>query len=299
MSPSAGPAPRRASTAGLPLASTSRSEEIVSPGSGVRSESSGTIIPSTNTMRRVATPASTRPASWARAFAAASGGGASGLASRISARRSVYFHSSMRRCGRPAASKRRNAASRRAAAAVPASRGRSAAKASTRPASAAVLIGLSSAVMASRPLVLVLRVAVGLELERELLAAGADDASLREHVHDIRHDMVEQALVMGDDDHRALRRAQPVDPVRDQLEGVDVEAGIGLVEHRELRLEQRPLQNLVALLLAAAGEADIARAAQHVLVDRELRRRLAHPLHEFWRRQLLFAARLALGIERG
>ena len=40
------------------------------------------------------------------------------------------------------------------------------------------------------------------------------------------------------------------------LQRVDVEAGIGLVEHRERRLQQRHLQDLVALLLAA-GEADI------------------------------------------
>ena len=46
-----------------------------------------------------------RPAFLARALAAASGGPASGLASRISARRSVYFQSSTRRCGRPSARK--------------------------------------------------------------------------------------------------------------------------------------------------------------------------------------------------
>ncbi len=44
---------------------------------------------------------SAAPAFLARALAAASGGAASGFASRISARRSVYFHSSTRRCGRP------------------------------------------------------------------------------------------------------------------------------------------------------------------------------------------------------
>ena len=66
-----------------------------------------------------------------------------------------------------------------------------------------------------------------------------------------------------------LRRAQPVDAVGDDLQRVDVETGIGFVEHREPRLEQRHLQNLVALLFAA-GKADIDRAAQHVLLDAEL-----------------------------
>ena len=55
------------------------------------------------------TPATTSPARRAASFAASSGGGASGLASRISVRRSVYFHSSIRRCGRPRCSNCRNA----------------------------------------------------------------------------------------------------------------------------------------------------------------------------------------------
>ena len=80
-----------------------------------RSDSSGTNVPSTNTMRRdVACRRSAGRRALARALAAASGAPASGLASRISARRSVYFHSSIRRCGRPSASKRPNAASRSA-----------------------------------------------------------------------------------------------------------------------------------------------------------------------------------------
>ena len=54
------------------------------------------------------------PADLARSFAAASGGPAKGLASRISARRSVYFHCSIRRCGKPCASNRLKAASRSA-----------------------------------------------------------------------------------------------------------------------------------------------------------------------------------------
>ena len=96
----------------------------------------------------------------------------------------------------------------------------------------------------------------------------------------------------------ALRRAQPVDAVGDDLERVDVEAGIGLVEHRKPRLKQRHLQNLVALLLAA-GEADIDRAAQHLLLDAELAGGLAHLLDEFRRREFRLAALLALRIERG
>src|SRR5258705_3231878 len=235
----------------------------------------------------------------ANACLSARGGPASGLASRISTRRSVYFHASMRRCGRPAASKRRNAASRGPAwSRRPGRRALTAAKLSARPVSAAVLMRGVSTFMALCRLVLVSSIALGFELESELLAAGAHDAALRQHMHDIRHDMVEEPLIMGDDDHGALGRAQPVDAVRHHLEGVDVEAGIGLVEHAQLGLEQRHLENLVALLLAA-GESDIDRPAQHLLVDVELLRRLAHPLEEVGRRQLRLAALLALGVERG
>ena len=95
-----------------------------------------------------------------------------------------------------------------------------------------------------------------------------------------------------------LGAAQPVDAVGDDFERVDVEAGIGFVEHGEPRLEQRHLQNLVALLFAA-GKADIDRAAQHVLVDAELAGGVAHLLDEFRRGQFRLAALLALRIERG
>src|SRR5258705_1952997 len=153
----------------------------------------------------------------ANACLSARGGPASGLASRISTRRSVYFHASMRRCGRPAASKRRNAASRGPAwSRRPGRRALTAAKLSARPVSAAVLMRGVSTFMALCRLVLVSSIALGFELESELLAAGAHDAALRQHMHDIRHDMVEEPLIMGDDDHGALGRAQPIDAVRHQ-----------------------------------------------------------------------------------
>src|SRR5258705_2963899 len=245
---------------------------MVRPASSpARSESSGTNAPSTNRMRRPSIEASAAPASLARALAAASGGGASGFASRMRARRSVYFHSSTRRFGSPAAAKRSNAVARSNAG--PGSLSLAVTKLSARAVSAAVLIGSTSAFTtqrlrwrsrgpASRHLFLVLRVALGLELERQLLAAGAHDPPAREHVHDIRHDVIEQALIVRDDDEAALRRPQPIDALGHDLQRVDVEPGIGLVEHAEPRLAQRHLQHLVALLLSA-GESHIDRAAQH------------------------------------
>src|SRR5437870_100183 len=250
--------PRWAVTSGSPAASAAAIGRIVRPGSRPpRSDSSATNAPSTNTRRRHSTSARIWAAVWARALVAASGTLASGLASRISARRSVYFHSSTRRCGRPCASNRRNAASRSAAMASPARPALRAANASARACSAAVLIGRTSAFMISgRLLFAELGIAAGFELERQLLAAALHDAAAGEHVHHVGHDVVEQPLIVRDDHHGAVRRAQGVDAVGDDPQGVDVEAGIGLVEHAQPRLQQRHLQDLVALLLAA-GKAHV------------------------------------------
>src|SRR5258705_10973906 len=251
--------PRCAVTCGSPTASASPSERIVSPASSAaRSESSGANAPSTKTMRRASIAASLAEISRARALVAASGTPASGLASRISARKSVYFHSSTRRCGRPPDSKRAHASSRKAATPpAPGSARLAAAKFAASALSAAVLIGRISAFMAtSRRLVPVLRIARGLELERQRLGASLHDPALRQHMHHIGHDVVEQALIVRDHDEGPIGRAQPVDPLGHDLERIDIEPGIGLVEHAEPRLEQRHLQDFVALLLAA-GKPDI------------------------------------------
>src|SRR5215467_12717112 len=293
--------PRWARRSPSPAASACAMERMVRPASRpARSESSGTKAPSTNTTRRASIAGSVARTPLARAFAAVSGTPASGLASRMSARKSVYFHSSTRRCGKPSVSKRRKASSRSAPTApAPGSAPLTAAKLCASAVSAAVLIGRTSAFIAvSRHLFLILGIAGGFEIERQLLIAGLHDAAAREHVHHVGHDVVEQALVVRDHHEGALGRAQPIDAVRDHLERVDVEAGIGLVEHAQPRLQQRHLQDFVALLLAAR-EADIDPAAQHLLVDRKLAGLLAHLLHEFGGRQLRLSARFALRIQRG
>ena len=71
-------------------------------------------------------------------------------------------------------------------------------------------------------------------------AAGLHDAALGHDVHDVGLDVVEQALVVGDDQEAAVRRPQRVDAVGDDAQGVDVEAGIGLVEEAEARLRAAP-----------------------------------------------------------
>ena len=63
--------------------------------------------------------------------------------------------------------------------------------------------------------------------------------------------------------------AHPVDALADDAQRVDVEAGVGLVEDREARLEQLELQHLVTLLLTA-GEAfvDVAVGERRVHLER-------------------------------
>ena len=105
--------PRCRATSGSFSASARAIVRMVRPGLGsARSDSSGANAPSTKTSLRLSISESSAPASLARVLAAASGGPANGLASRISARKSVYFHSSTRRCGSPVAPKRSNAAAR-------------------------------------------------------------------------------------------------------------------------------------------------------------------------------------------
>ena len=67
----------------------------------------------------------------------------------------------------------------------------------------------------------------------------------------IGNDVFEEPLIMGDHKDADLRAAHRIDSVRHHLQRVDIEAAVGLVEHRVLRLQHRKLQNFVPLLFAA------------------------------------------------
>src|SRR5664280_1578884 len=81
----------------------------------------------------------------------------------------------------------------------------------------------------------------------------------------IGHDVVEEPLMMGDDDHGPIGTSKRVHPTGDDPEGIDVEAGVCLVQDGELRLENRHLQDLVALLLTP-GETLVDRPAHEAPV---------------------------------
>ena len=103
---------------------------------------------------------------------------------------------------------------------------------------------------------------------------------------------------MRDDDERARGAAHRIDARRHELERIDVETRIGLVENRQLGLEQRHLEDFVPLLLAA-GEALVDRPAEHALVDVEQRRLRLDERHELHRVELRLAEVLPLGVQRG
>ena len=88
-----------------------------------------------------------------------------------------------------------------------------------------------------------------------------------------------------------------VDAVGDDLQRVDVEAGVGLVENRQRRLQHRHLEDLVALLLAAR-ESFVHRAVHQALVHVEPLHALADERHELHRVELLLAAVLAQRVQR-
>jgi len=73
-------------------------------------------------------------------------------------------------------------------------------------------------------------VALLLQLERQLLASRPDNSSIRKDVDKVRDDVIEQALVMGDDNDGPFRRPQRVYPVSDDLQGIDVQARVCLVK---------------------------------------------------------------------
>ena len=74
-------------------------------------------------------------------------------------------------------------------------------------------------------------------------------------MHEVRLHVVQDALVVRNHEHATVGLLLvAVNALGDNAQCVNVQTRVGLIHHRELRLEQGKLHNLVALLLAA-GEA--------------------------------------------
>src|SRR5947208_13943390 len=84
-------------------------------------------------------------------------------------------------------------------------------------------------------------------------------------MHIVRSDVVQNTLVVGDEQDTQTWTFQRIDALRDYLECVDVQAGVGLVHESNFWLEQGHLEDLGALLLAT-GEAIIDRAVDKAVI---------------------------------
>src|SRR6266545_3535885 len=139
-------------------------------------------------------------------------------------------------------------------------------------------------------------VAFFLEFQGQLFPAGPNDASVPEDVDEVRDDVIEQALVMGDDQGGVIRTLELVHAVGNDLERVDVQAGIGFVEDGQLWLQHGHLKDFVALLLAA-GEADVDGALEQIFVEIEQFHLVLHQGEELHRVEFRLAALFAAFVE--
>src|SRR5262249_59103162 len=106
-----------------------------------------------------------------------------------------------------------------------------------------------------------------LALLDQLGPAVLHDPAAEEDVDELRLDVVEDPLVVGDhQDAGAMPRRDPVDALGDDPHRVDVQAAVGLVEDGERRAEHRKLQDLGPLLLTA-GEALVEITPGELLLD--------------------------------
>ena len=81
---------------------------------------------------------------------------------------------------------------------------------------------------------------------------------------------------MGNHDDRPIGSLQSVDALRDSPGSAsDVETAVGLIEDSQLRLQDRHLEDFVALFLSA-GKADIDRPLQQIVTDIEQFQFAAH-----------------------
>src|SRR5258706_6122175 len=136
------------------------------------------------------------------------------------------------------------------------------------------------------------------QLVRQLRSARLDDAAVDEHVDEVGLDVIQYPLIVRDQQHAKLGTGEGVHPFRHDAERVDVQAGIGLVQHRDLGFEHRHLEDLGALLLAAR-EAVVDVAPRERVVHLEQRHLLLHEGAEFLgRKRLLQSQLLPAGLQR-
>src|SRR6185295_5732790 len=134
-------------------------------------------------------------------------------------------------------------------------------------------------------------IALGLKLVRQFGASRFDDAAVDQHVDELRLDVVQDPLVVRDQEHPEIGAGERVHAFRNDPERVDVEPRVGLIENRDLGLQDRHLEDLGALLLAAR-EPVVDVAPGEGVVHLENRHLLLHERPEFLRRKRLLLTHL-------
>src|SRR3989454_8322032 len=117
-------------------------------------------------------------------------------------------------------------------------------------------------------------------------------------MHDVGFDVREDPVRVLHEHRGVVGSPQLVHGLGDGFQRVDVESGIGLVEDRELGIEHRELQDLVALLLPTR-ETFVHGAGQVARVPADHFELLFEPIHELDRAELLCTTVLADRIHRG
>jgi len=117
-------------------------------------------------------------------------------------------------------------------------------------------------------------------------------------VDEIGGDVVEQALIVSDQDHGAVRRSQRVHAARDDFQRVDIEAGIGFIEDGELGFEHGHLENFVPFFLAT-GKTGVDRTIHEVLAHLHELHAVFDQREEIHGVKIRLAAVFADGVQRG
>ena len=113
----------------------------------------------------------------------------------------------------------------------------------------------------------------------------------------VGYDVVQKPLVVRNNHKTCLGRAKAIDPLSDNAQGVDVEAGIRFVQNGKTGLQHGHLKNFVALFLTAR-ESLVEASAQKALVHLQELKGLAHFFKHGRSIQGLFASSSAHGIKR-
>src|SRR5262249_33435169 len=71
---------------------------------------------------------------------------------------------------------------------------------------------------------------LGFQFQRQLLAARLHDPAVKKDVDLVRLDVIEEALIVGDDQDAAMLAAQGVDAAGDDAQSIDVQARVSLIE---------------------------------------------------------------------